>query len=284
MDMSNGVEFAQLWASPVAGIELFEAQIFKHEFDKHFHDVYTIGLNQKGRGQCLYKQTIHYQCPGSFNCINPGEVHTGAVASDNGWAFRNLYISAAAMRRIMQQLGHDATPLPCFAHIEVNAPQLRSLFQKMFQALSNPASQLQQQTLLLKFFSHFFDGHTCSGSSNIHRSEPTAIKQVRTYLEQHYADDISIDTLAKLVNLNPYYLIRCFKREIGLPPHSYKKQCQLLQAKQALHTATPLATVATDCGFYDQSHLNRGFKRMFGVAPGHYQKVNFIQSSMRSCP
>ena len=282
--MDNQAEFTKLWPSSVKGIELFEAQLFKHKFDKHFHDVYTIGLNQKGQGQCFYKDTLHYQHPGSFNCINPGEVHTGAVVSNKGWTFRNLYISPTAMSQLMKQLGRDGTALPCFAHINVEAPEIRGLFRRLFQVLSNPSTQLERQTLLLKFFSQIFDGHIHDRSSNSAKPEHKAIRQIRTYLKQHCAEDISIETLAALVNLNPYYLIRCFKQEMGLPPHSYKKQCQLLKAQQALHTTTPLATVATNCGFYDQSHLNRAFKRVFGVSPGRYQKVNFVQSSTRSYP
>ncbi|MBD1869496.1 helix-turn-helix domain-containing protein [Leptolyngbya sp. FACHB-541] len=48
--------------------------------------------------------------------------------------------------------------------------------------------------------------------------------------------------------------------------------CQLRQAKQSLRTATPLCEIATDHGFYDQSHLNRHFKRVFGVTPGQYRE------------
>ena len=50
----------------------------------------------------------------------------------------------------------------------------------------------------------------------------------------HCAAAITADELGALVHLNPYYLIRCFHQQIGLPPHRYKKQCQLLRAKRLL--------------------------------------------------
>ena len=85
--------------------------------------------------------------------------------------------------------------------------------------------------------------------------------------------------LASLVNLNPYYLIRCFHEQVGTSPHQYKLHWQLQRAKQAvLREDIAIAQIAADCGFYDQSHLNRAFKRALGVSPGRYREVNFVQA------
>ena len=102
------------------------------------------------------------------------------------------------------------------------------------------------------------------------KPETKAIACVRDYLEAHYAENVTIDTLAELVGLNPYYLIRSFHQQVGLPPHSFQKHVQLLKAKQELKTSRPVSEVAIAHGFYDQSHLNRHFKRVFGVTPGQY--------------
>jgi len=100
-------------------------------------------------------------------------------------------------------------------------------------------------------------------------------------LEAHYAENISIDTLAQLTRLSPYYLIRSFHQQVGLPPHRYQRHWQLVQAKRSLQTTTPLAEIAIRHEFYDQSHLTRSFKRAFGVTPGQYQKSNSVQYSQR---
>ena len=278
--MDVRTEFARLWRSPIPGIELFEAHLVDHQFGKHFHDAYTIGLNQSGRGQCLYQKKSHYHHPGSFNFINPGEVHTGAAASANGWAFRNIYITGAAVQQILTQLGwKEQNHLPVFSSIVVEDPTLHIPFYQLFHALFyTPTDPLAQQSYLLHFFAQLFSRHIQSPNQlNAPKAESTAVSQTRTYLEARCTEPVSINELAKLVNLNPYYLIRCFSREMGLPPHSYKKHWQLLQAKQALHQGESLAAIALQHGFYDQSHFTHTFKRAFGLTPGRYRKVNFIQ-------
>lgn len=109
------------------------------------------------------------------------------------------------------------------------------------------------------------------------KPETKAIALIRAYLEAHYAENVSIDALAQLVGLSPYYLIRSFHRQVGLPPHGYQRHWQLLQAKRALRTSKPLSEVAIEHGFYDQSHLTRHFKRAFGVTPGQYRESNSVQ-------
>lgn len=272
------VESAQLWNASKNGIELFEARLLTHKFGKHFHEAYTIGLNETGKGQCLHQREMHYHYPGSFNCINPGEVHTGEVASERGWGFRNIYISSAVMGQVVEQLALPRNKLPHFSEIVVDDSSLQQPFYQLFNSLNSPVSQLEQESLLLQFLSRLFSRHTCIQNKPIGSGiETKAILTVLEYLKAHYTEDIPVSGLARLVNLNPHYLIRCFHKQIGLPPHRYKQHLQLLSAKRSLHSQKPLAEVAVDSGFYDQSHLNRAFKRTFGLSPGRYRKVNSVQ-------
>ncbi len=94
--------------------------------------------------------------------------------------------------------------------------------------------------------------------------------QAREYVAANYARDIPVDELAELVGLSRYYLTRAFCKEFGLPPHAYATQVRLLAAKRMLAAGHSAASAAAAVGFYDQSHLNRLFKRAYGITPGTY--------------
>ena len=272
------LEFARLWEPGLPGIELFEAQFFHHRFNKHFHEAYTIGLNEAGQGCCRHHGGDCVYNPGSFNLINPGDIHTGQVASTDGWTFRNIYISLPLIEQTLTQLEWPGRGIPYFKEPILWEPSLRPIFYQLFNALIEPTAQLAQQSLLLELLSRLFSVHA-EQRFNLSPplSESKSVARVRAYLEAHYSENVSIDHLAQLVNLSPYYLIRSFRQQVGCPPHQYQRHWQLLQVKRALRTPNPLSDIAVEHGFYDQSHLNRSFKRTFGVTPGQYQKSNSVQ-------
>lgn len=279
-------EFAKLWQPSIAGVELFSAQLYRHSFAKHMHEAYTIGLNHQGIGGFTYRGRNYQAYPGSFNLIHPNEVHTGQVQGD-GWGFCNLYIGVPKMQQLLAQLEWAGPGLPYFSISPDSTTDVvgRSHFNALFTALSVSQDPLEQESLLLDLIAHLIDRYADS-CQTWQRSKPETkvIAEVQAYLKAHYADNVSIDILAQQAGLSPYYLIRSFRQQVGLPPHSYQRHWQLVQAKQSLHTAQPLAEVAIAHGFYDQSHLNRAFKNAFGVTPGQYRQGNSVQYRHGSSP
>ncbi len=278
--MPANVEFARLWQPGVTGIELFSAQLYRHSFARHMHEAYTIGFNHRGVGGFFYRGGNHCAYPGSFNLIHPGEVHTGQVQGGEGWGFRNIYISVPTMQRLLAQLDWAGPELPYFAIPAEPAIVAvgKACFNQLFTALSAPPNVLARESLLIDCVAHLVTHYADRGRGwQPPKPETQAIAQVQAYLKAHHADPVSIETLARLVGLSPYYLIRSFRQQVGLPPHSYQRHWQLVQAKRSLHSDQPLADIAIAHGFYDQSHLTRAFKNAFGVTPGQYRQGNFIQ-------
>ncbi|NUB21797.1 helix-turn-helix domain-containing protein, partial [Azospirillum formosense] len=64
---------------------------------------------------------------------------------------------------------------------------------------------------------------------------------------------------------------RRFRKTHGVPPHAFGLQERLNEARLLLRAGEPIAAVAADTGFTDQSHLGRCFRRAFGVTPGRYR-------------
>lgn len=88
------------------------------------------------------------------------------------------------------------------------------------------------------------------------------------YMHAHLEQDISLDELAKTVNISPSHLRRLFKQATGMAPHQYLIDLRVNRAKELLLTGSfSVNEVAAEVGFADQSHLHRHFKRIFGVTP-----------------
>jgi AraC family transcriptional regulator len=101
---------------------------------------------------------------------------------------------------------------------------------------------------------------------------PERLQRVRDYVEAHLDDDLSLIVLADIACLSPYHFSRSFKQALGVGPQRYVIQRRLERAKRLLRrTQQPLAWIAQEAGFADQSHLTQIFHREMGVTPGRFR-------------
>ena len=79
-----------------------------------------------------------------------------------------------------------------------------------------------------------------------------------------------IDFIAEEIGISTFASDRLFKKNYGLSPHEWRMQIRAREAAKLLVECMPPADVAVTCGFTDQSHMGRIFKKVFGVTPGQY--------------
>jgi AraC-like DNA-binding protein len=94
--------------------------------------------------------------------------------------------------------------------------------------------------------------------------------RLREMLDGHLPTGITLDEASKVVHAHPAHLVRAFSREYGMPPHRYLTGRRVDLARRYLLEGRPPAEVAVLAGFYDQSHLNRHFRKMLGVSPSRF--------------
>ncbi|CAM2063746.1 AraC family transcriptional regulator [Sulfidibacter corallicola] len=259
------------------GIELFRARLHRYRYAKHMHECFTIGLNDGGQGRFWCRGTEHEARPGGLNLINPNEVHTGQ-SEDRGWFYRDIYIEVRTWRKYLQMLGFRDGLAEFTAPVAEGRRTWQS-FHAVFTAMDREASQLTCDTLFLEALATLApslsaplpEAHPATAR------EPRAVANARELLEAHRDEDLTLRQLAQSVDLHPHYLVRAFKKAYGLPPHGYQRHLRLLEGKRRLANGQPIAQVAHDLGFFDQSHFHRHFKQTFGVSPGAYRKVNSVQ-------
>ena len=77
------------------------------------------------------------------------------------------------------------------------------------------------------------------------------------------------------------HVARTFRRCVGSSLGQFVRAERLAWARSAVSAGdTPLATIALDAGFYDESHFIRAFRRHFGATPGSYRR-GFKKAALR---
>lgn len=97
------------------------------------------------------------------------------------------------------------------------------------------------------------------------------LKQVLGYIEEHYAEEITLETLASIAGMNPKYFCRFFRQITQRTPINYLNYYRIECAReQLLTTDTTITEVALNCGFNDISYFIKIFKKYMGITPKQY--------------
>lgn len=102
---------------------------------------------------------------------------------------------------------------------------------------------------------------------------PLQARRVREFIAEHLDDNLSLADIAKVAAISVFHLIRQFNETFGCPPYVYITHQRLERARRLIEAGdTPLKCIAASCGFSDQSHMTRLFRREFKMTPGEYRK------------
>lgn len=271
-------ERTKFWRDPaLSNLELLRATYVTHAFVPHTHEGYAIGVVERGAESFDYRGGYHTAPAGHIVLINPGEPHTGHAATKAGWAYRMLYPEAALLQGAASQLAGRPQHTPFFPNPVIRDDALARSILNLHITSEESLSALERESHFLWAFTQLIARH--ADSRPVFKPLPDerqGVTLARDYLDSHYAEDVSLAGLSRLVNLSPFHLLRTFRNIVGLTPHAYVTQVRVAQAKRLLLVGgLPLTQVALDTGFGDQSHFTKRFKQIVGVTPGQYRHRNF---------
>lgn len=112
-----------------------------------------------------------------------------------------------------------------------------------------------------------------SRDNNSHSTIELAV----SYINEHFAEDISIAQLAEEMNLSQYHFIRKFKKETGYTPHEYLNNTRIASASYLLKISSlSIKEICFKAGFSSETVFYNAFKRRLGITPMQYRTLDFI--------
>jgi AraC family transcriptional regulator len=103
------------------------------------------------------------------------------------------------------------------------------------------------------------------------KEKPDWWNRVREKLHDGFGDNLRISELAQEAGVHPVYLARLFRKMTGATPGEYLQGLRLQYVcRELLNKGKPLAQIAAEAGFADQSHMTRTLKRRTGETPGEF--------------
>ncbi len=236
-------------------------------YKKHAHEEYSLGVVDNGRSSFWYEGKTVAVSPRTVVLIPPGLVHSCNPEQQSRWKYKMLFVEAGWLQTFLASRGVAALNRPVVSD-RADYPALNG----MLKQLTLPASPLEKEAGLLDFFEQALLGLAGTRPGNRGKELPK-LQVIKEYLHQNYQQKITLAELAQLADLNKFNIIRSFKEEFSIPPHTYQTLLRINLAKKLLRQDRPIVEVVGETGFYDQSHFSKVFKSHTGVTPEKYQKL-----------
>ena len=265
------VRDVNFWRSPLCpGVELRQASYRRQTFHRHSHPTYSLGVVVRGVTEFVYRGQRQRAQAGDLVLIAPDEVHDCNPFGDEPLAYWMFYLDAAVL---------GAPAQACFDRAVYRDPALFALWLSQAQGLrawcetENAAlAQAWRQELEALWRRTWQAWPSCAPKAADQPEPAPWLRQVRRQLRADLTQPLALQELSARVGISPSHLSRRFGAEVGLPPHRYQLQLRIDAAKAKLAAGEPIAQVAADLGFSDQSHFTRLFTRIVGATPAQYQK------------
>ncbi len=231
------------------------------------YDSFLLMYIQKGRLTLEINERTVSITAGHFVLLDCYQHH--AYSTDEGWDCLWCHFDGVTARHwytdIVSRLGNVfAIPDP---HPALN--KLKAIYDIF--ASGNPV----REPLLSKYLNDiltFFLLYTPSEKNSYNYAGMT--EKIITYLNEHFAENITVGELAERAGLSLYHFIRTFKKETGFTPHEYIINIRIGTAKYLLkNSRMPVKDICFSTGFSCESVFCSSFKRQLGMTPAQYRAL-----------
>ncbi|HEX3775227.1 MAG TPA: AraC family transcriptional regulator [Polyangiaceae bacterium] len=257
-------------SAAVPGIELLDAEHSPREW-RLISPCYGLCFQQTWRGRVSYRGRVGDVTPAHAFCAYADEPIVAVPAQGIPGSFKSLIIAPDLIRNWVLECQTRTLPAEWRTLFPAVSPNLLTTFRAFSDALQPGTSDLELQSSTADL-AQAIVSELIAGASDAPPRQYLAVRpamRMRECLEEAGLN-VDLETLAQAAKLDRFQALRAFKKCFGLPPHAYQLRLRVARARILLLEGAAPADVAARCGFTDQSHMIRHFKRIVGVTPSQY--------------
>ena len=231
----------------------------------------------QGSGVLYMNNTQYTVRPGQGMFLYPSQPHAyQADHPDTPWIVHFICFKGSGVAPLLEQ-----TQLSCSGVFNLNEPdaisgRLKEIYDNAPAAplLAHMRQSGQLYDIILQLILHTTAESGISLSIQNQRIAP-----VITYIQQHYAEPLFLDTMAGLCGLSEEYLCQLFKKYTGMRIFEYIQQTRIQHSKELLleMPELPVHTIGKLCGFNSSSYYNKIFKKLEHLSPQEFRRQNGIR-------
>jgi AraC-like DNA-binding protein len=243
-------------------ITALSASFIDFTYKKHCHKEYALGVTLRGIQQYNLDGSFHSSYENGVMLFNPEQIHDGRAYDSMGLDYVMLYIEPKLFLEILRK-----KEIVRFLSPIVYNQALRNSILSLSGAILSEKEEALCSELLLSLVDNFNPTNLCTD----YRKDNKLIKKAKEMMYSKLEDVLSLDEICKELAVSKFQFIRLFNASTGISPYQYFIFCKVNRAKQLIEKNKDIYSAIAECGFVDLSHLNKQFKRIYGITAFEYK-------------
>ncbi len=238
---------------------LVQSTFADQSYPRHAHDGYSVSLVLEGLHRFAVEEEVAEASKGTVRVVHPFEMHETQMST---WTHLNLSIPTTQIEARAHLLGIEA---PVVFHRLIRDPHLND----MILDLHNTTDTAKNDQLILVLIDYLLLHHVYETPEVKRPTSPDpSLQKARAYLHAHAdSPEIDLDAVAREAHMSKYHFLRRFKQAFARTPHQYLQNLRIDCVRTKLAQKVSLSEAALSCGFYDQSHMIKTYKKFYGHTP-----------------
>ncbi len=239
-----------------------------HKSTRELLDSYLFFCVLSGSGKLYYEGQTYFLKEGDCVFLDCRHTYTHETDDDSLWQLVWLHFYGEPARAIYEEYKRNGGKTV----FRTANPQYYLEVEKHI-AEESGTEALSRDTVIFGLLSLLISKAVNEGTANTlgnsAKELPLAVKE---FLDSHFAEKISLDTLAREFHINKFYLTRLFKANFGQSITDYLNRQRISSAKAMLRfTNNTAESIAINCGINDAGYFTRLFKKLEGETPTQYR-------------
>ena len=238
----------------------------------HSHaDLTEVLLVTDGAGKFMIGDTYYDVKAGNLIIYNSKVVHDEVSHLDNPVGAYCVGLSLLRIPGLREDTLIPDDAVPVF-DVENEMPELRNLYAMIYDYLIREIPDYETVTnyLMLALLTRILQIiGAAPAQKRPELSEPGFLgHRIQEYMDAHYAEPLTLQSMGKALHLSPYYLAHVFKETSGYSPNQYLLRRRIGEAQNLLiSTDLPISRIAEQVGYDTQNYFNMQFSKHVGMTP-----------------
>ena len=244
-----------------AGITALSASFTDFKYKNHAHKEYALGVTLRGIQEYNLEGSHQLSHQNGIMLFSPDQPHDGMAHDRTGLDYIMVYIETEQFLEILgrKEMFRFSSPI-------IYNQELKQKIINLHSAILNKMDEAFCSELLLSLG----DSFTRPGLIKAYRNENSLIKKAKNMIHGNLENVIKLDDICNELEMSKFQLIRMFKSNTGISPYQYFLTCKIEFAKEIIEKTHDIYSAVAECDFVDLTHLNKHFKRIYGITAFQY--------------